>query len=434
VKRPWFGFAAVALLAVACASSDPKPQDGGVEPGPASEPESPTPELDPETVKWVQTELNVAGRLLRQGKFDEALEAASAAVAITPDRVEPYEVLSNWYVQLERHDLAIEAFEKFSADSTHGLRFLARHQALSGDLEAALATLERCIEKELRHPGCRFERALLRQMNGAFVEAVADLRVAYEVDSNPVTAVRLAEMLRLTGAYGEIGAVLETALESAPDSTDLLLARARLQLRDRDDAAAEQTLRRTLELDPTAHVASRLLGGLLLRLGQELEGRYRLARADLYRDYHRTSKGLIQDIAASRNATAALMMAELDLTIGKYEEAQDWLEMARTEGAPAQRLAAAQAWTWYALGDLVKGDAELARAGGHDNGRANLARAARAFRSGNSELAATWLQRAIAIGPNERNFLHRAADLYFAMGDQDSANALLLRVATAEFP
>ena len=443
MKHPWLAFAPAVLVAIACASSDPKPLDGA-EPGPASEPEtpvestaaeeSPAPELDPETVKRVQLELNVAGQLLRQARFDEAFEAASAAVAITPDRVEPYEVLSNWYVQLERHDLAIETFERFSADSAHGLRFLARHQALSDDRQTALATLERCIEKDVRHPGCRFERALLRQMNGAFEGAVDDLRVAYEVDSDPVTAVRLAEMLRVTGAYAEIVTVVETALEGAPDSTDLLLARARLQLRDRDDVAAEQTLRRTLELDPTSYAASRLLGGMLLRLGQELEGRYRLARADLYRDYHKTSRRLIQDIAANRDATAALMIAELDLTIGNYQGAQRWLEMARAEGAAAQRLAAAQAWTWFALGDMPKGDAALARAGGDDNGRANLARAARAVRSGNTELAVTWLQRAIVNGPNERNFLHRAADLYATMGDQDSAEALLIRAATAGFP
>ena len=49
-------------------------------------------------------------------------------------------------------------------------------------------------------------------------------------------------------------------------------------------------------------------------------------------------------------------------------------------------------------------------------------------------MAATWLQRAISNGPNERNFLHRAADLYVAMGDQDSADALLVRAATAGFP
>ena len=170
------------------------------------------------------------------------------------------------------------------------------------------------------------------------------------------------------------------------------------------------------------------------RIRQEVEGRYRLARADLYGDYHSTRRMLIQDIAANRNATAVLMIAELDLTIGNYQDAQRWLETARAEGAPAQRLAAAQAWTWYALGDMPKGDAELARAGGENNGRANLAQAARAVRTGNPGLAVTWLQRAISNGPNERNFLHRAADLYVAMGDQGSADAVLVRAATAGFP
>ncbi len=434
MKPPWFGFAPAVLLAVACTSSGPEPV-GDVEPGPATAvADSPATEMDPGTVERVRAELNIAGRLFQQAKFDEALEAASAAIAITPDRVEPYEVLSNWYAQLERHDMAIDAFERFSAESAHGLRFLARHQALSGDRDTALATLEHCIENEARHPGCRFERALLRQTNGAFEGAVEDLRVAYEVDPNPATAARLAEMLRVTGAYTEIGAIVETALERTPDSPDLLFARARLQLRDRDDAAAEQTLRRMIELDPTSHVALRLFGGVLLRLGYAVEGRYRLAQADLYRDYHKMRRTLIQDVAAGRNATAALMIAELDLTIGNYPSAQRWLERARAEGAPAQRLAAAQAWTWYALGDMTKGDAELARAGGENNGRANLARAARDVRTGNPESAVTWLRRAIANGPNERNFLHRAADLYVAMGDQDSADALRVRAATAGFP
>lgn len=443
MKRPWLGFAPAVLLAVACAACDPG-SPGDVDLGPASEPEtpiessgvaeSPAPRPDPETVKRVQAELNVASRLLQQSKFDEALEAASVAIAMTPDRVEPYELLSNWYVQLERHDRAIEAFERLSAESPHGLRFLARHQALSDDREAALATLERCVEMDARHPGCRVERAMLRQAKGAFKASIEDLRVAYEVDSDPATAVRLAELLRITGAYAEIRPVLEAALEQAPDLADLVLALARLQLRDRDDAAAEQTLRRAVELDPTSPAALRLLGGLLLRVGQEAEAHYRLDQADLYRDYHMTSRTLIQDFGVSRNATAALMIAELELTIGNYQGAQRWLDTARAHGAPAQRLAAAQAWTWYALGDVAKGDTELARAGGEDDGRANLARAARAARTGNPEQAGTWLRRAIANGPNERNFLHRAADLYRSIGDADSAAALQLRAATAGFP
>jgi len=424
MKRGWLRFAPAVLLAVACGNPDPAPA-GSAGPVGVSDP-------DVETVKRVQAELNVAVGLMHQAKFDEALDVASAAIAITPDQIEPYEVLSNWYVQLERHDRAIEAFKRLSA-GTHGLRFLARHQALSEDRETALATLERCIDKDERHPGCRLERALLHQANGAFHAAVEDLRVAYEGDTDPATAARLAEVLRVTGAYAEIGAIVGTALENSPDSVELLLALARQQLRDRDDAAAEQALRRALGLDPTSHVALRMLGGLLLRVGQQAEGNYQLTQADLFRDYHETSRMLIRGLGAGDNA-AALMLAELELTIGNHQDAQRWLAKARADGAPVQRLAAAQAWTWYALGDVVKGDVELALAGGENNARANLARAGRAVRTGNPEQAEKWLRRALANGPRERNFLHRAADIYILIGDVDSAAALRLRAATAGLP
>ncbi len=85
MKHPWLGFASAVLLVVACASSDPE-----------TVADSPAAELDPETLQRIQAELNVAGQLMQQDKFDEALEAASAAVALAPGRVEPYEVLSNW--------------------------------------------------------------------------------------------------------------------------------------------------------------------------------------------------------------------------------------------------------------------------------------------------------------------------------------------------
>lgn len=414
------------ILAAGCSGPDPA-DSGDAGPVGVSEP-------DLETVKRVQAELNVARRLMQQAEFDAALDAASAAIAITPDQVEPYELLSEWYVQLERHDRAIEAFQRLSAKWTHALQFLARHQAMSGDRETALATLDRCIEKDERHPGCRLERALLRQATGAFDVAVEDFRVAYELDSDPATAARLAEMLRITGAYAEIGAIVESALDDSPDSIDLLLALARQQLRDRDESAGEQTLRRVVELQPTAHIALRMLGGLLLRVGQQAEGNDQLTQADLFRDYQQTRRLLMRGLGADRDYTAALMLAELELTIGNHQDAQRWLARARAEGAPSQRLAAAQAWTWYALGDVAKGDAELARAGGENNPRANLARAGRAVRTGNPEQAGKWLRRAIANGPNERSFLQRAADVYVLIGDADSAAALRLRAATAGPP
>ena len=429
--RRWFSLVPAVLLVLSCAGCEPEPPDE-TDTVPAAE--SPASMPDPETVRRVQTELNAAGRLMQQGKFDEALETASAAIALAPHRIEPYEVLSNWYIQLKRHDRAIEAFERLSAQGTHGLRFLARHQALTDDHVAALDTLDRCIETDARQPHCRFERARLRRANGAFGGAADDLRVAYGIDSDPLTAARLAEVLRITGAYSEIGAIVDAALASSPDSTGLLLARARQQIRDRNDAAAEQTLRRVVELDPTSHVALRMLGGLLLRVGQQAEGSYRLTQADLYRDYHKTSRMLLQGDGVGRDANAALMVAELELTIGNYEGAQNWLETARRMGAPAQRLAAAEAWTWYALGDVAKGDVALAAAGGEHDARANLARAGRALRTRNLEEALKWVRRAVADGPNERNFLHRAADVHALMGDTDSAAALRLRAATAGLP
>ena len=435
MKRAWLPAAQVAILIVGCSAPAPPSTDDSpavVEPNEPTQ--APTGEPDAQTLKIIRDELGRAGRLFQQTQFDEALGVAAAAIAKAPQRVEPYKVLSNWYEQLGRHDLAIKAFERFSTEDANGLRFLARHQALSLDADEALATLDRCVEQEPRHAGCRFERASLLLSAGRFSPGVEDLRVSYEVDPDPVTAARLAEALPVTGAYEEAGVLVEAALATNPDSIGLLLARARLQMRDRNDEAAEQTLRRVVELDPTSHVALRSLGGLLLRYGQEVEGRFHLARADLYRDYNETSRSLIQRVAATRNATAALMIAELELTIGDYLGAQRWLGLARAGDAPAQRLAAAQAWTWYALGEMSKGDAELTGAGGPTDGHANLARAARAVRVGDMDDAIRWLQRGITHGPNERSFLRRAADLYLAVGDQDSADALLARAATANFP
>lgn len=429
MSRSWC-VVGVLLLVAACAAPDrDSAQESPALPGAAS----PSRELDPETVRRVESEFAVVGQLLQQGRFDEALDTASAAIAIAPQRIEPYEVLSNWYTQLERHDLAIVAFERLAGGDLHGLRFLARHQALSNQRETAEETLERCLASAAEHPGCRLERALLRRARGGFAEAADDLRVAYAGDADPATAAHLVEMLRLTGDYEAVGTVLETALETSPNSADLLFARARLLLRDRDDAGAEPLLRRVIELEPGA-AALRLLGGLLIRTGREAEGHFRLGQADLYRDYDTAIQTLKQGYAGNAHVTGALLIAEVELTIGNFDEALGWLEAARAAGASPQRIAAAEAWISYARGDAIRGDAALARAGGEGDGHANLARAARATRAREPEMAVVWLQRAVAAGPNERCFLHRAADLYRSIGHVAAAEELRLRTATAEFP
>lgn len=420
--------AVVGFLLAACSESDqPSPIGTGPATGAAGEP-------DPETIQRVQDQLGAAGQLMRESRFDEALETASAAIAITPDRVEPYEVLSKWYVQMDRHDLAMEAFERLSSMSSHGLRFLALHQTLDGERLAALETLGRCVDTEPGHSGCRFERARLRQTLGDFEGAAEDLRTAYTIDSDPVIAAHFAEVLRVTGEYGEIGALIEEALATDPGSIELLLIRARQQRRDRDDAGAFETLQRALELDPTSDVTMRMLGDLLWRSGNDVEGRQLLARADLFRDYNRTSRMLLRGANSESVNIVALMMAELELTIGNYQDAQSWLAAAREAQAPAQRLAATEAWTWYALGDVARGDVALGQAGGDDDPRANLARAARSARIGDRARAGQWLDRAIEGGPNERSFLYRAIDLYASIGDTKTAESLRKRAATAGFP
>ncbi len=228
--------------------------------------------------------------------------------------------------------------------------------------------------------------------------------------------------------------MVQAALADDPESLELLLALASLQLRERQDDEAEATLRKAIELDPKSHKALRLLGGLVLRRGDEGVGKFLLSRADRFRDYHLTVRSLMGEVAATGDPKASLMIAELELTVGEYAKAQQWVDRARAGGAPAKRLAAAQAWISYALGEVARGDAELAHIGDEEDGRAALVRAARAVRTGDRAEAANWLHRATERGPNERSFLRRIADLHIAMGDQASADKMLARAATAGFP
>jgi len=389
--------------------------------------------LDEKTTREIREVLQRAGSLFQQTRFDEALEAAASAIELAPAHEPTYEVLSNWYGQLDRNDLAIAAFERFTEVDPSGLRFMARHQALSGDHAAALGTLDRCIEEAPGHGGCRSERAALRLPAGDFNGAVEDLRVAHGAMPDARTVALFAEALRVTGAYDESRQVVEAGLAADPASTDLMIALASLQMREREDDEAETTLRGVLELDAKSPRATRLLGGLVLRRGDEVEGRFLLARADLYRDYQSTMRALMGQVAATRDPRAALMIAELELTVGEYARAQQWVDRARAGGDATSRLAAAQAWISYATGDVARGDAELATLR-NDDGRTALVRAVRAFRVGDHDEAGNWLRRAAEQGPNERSFLRRVADLHVAMGDQESADVVLGRAATAGFP
>ena len=431
--------ATVALLTLAlltgCSGQDrvePTTADGPA-PEESAAPAATTDGLDEETTRQIREILQRAGALFQQTRFDEALEAAASAIDLAPSHEPTYEVLSRWYGQLDRNDLAIAGFERFAAADPSGSRCMARHQALSGDRALALQTLDRCVEDAPAHGGCRSERASLRLPAGDFSGAVEDLRVAHAAAPDSRTTARYAEALRVTGSYDEARPVVEAALADDPSSVELLLALAVLQTRNREDDAAETSLRQALELDPKSHRVMRLLGGLALRRGSETEGRFLLSRADLYRDYQSTMRSLINQIAATRAPQAALMIAELELTVGEYAQAQQWVDRARA-GGPSDRLTAAQAWISYAVGDVARGDAELARLGNRNDGHTALIRAVRAFRLGEHDEAARLLQQAVAHGPNERSFLRRVADLYVAMGDQGSAEAILLRAATAGYP
>ena len=131
------------------------------------------------------------------------------------------------------------------------------------------------------------------------------------------------------------------------------------------------------------------------------------------------------------DSKACLALAELELTEGNVEQAMIWFDRAERLGGTTDRLRAGRAEALFVLDEIDAGDRELAGVRQISDARVALARAVRFLSTEDAGMAQIQLDKAVKSGPEEREFLRRASDLYETTGLHARSIALLERAAEA---
>jgi tetratricopeptide (TPR) repeat protein len=373
--------------------------------------------------------------LYRHGDFVRALEAAQRALADSPRARDPHQLVSKIYTDIGRDADGIQYFRRL-AEERPGLALAWFHKGFHEfhlhRWEEALASFQRAAQFDPGDAASRLRCGILLEYMGDFDRATEAFREAYRLDpSQPEHAARLAKALRVSGKYDEAREILSAALAAGPQSADLHYASGQLLLRDGRDREAETALRRALELDAAHAQARRDLAGLLFRSGREAEARRELANAERINDYSRRRSFLLERLGVNPDhPLLPLLLGELELTERRLTQALNWFARAEALSGSSDRIRAGRAEALFASGNAAAGEAELSRVSDPEDGRVLLARAVGLAARGDAAGAVRTLERALARGPRERQFVRRASDLCARAGRAQEAEALLQQAAT----
>jgi tetratricopeptide (TPR) repeat protein len=202
-------------------------------------------------------------------------------------------------------------------------------------------------------------------------------------------------------------------------------------LRAQDHAAAEPRLRRAIELDPYLREAYADLARLLHRTDRAEEAAGHEATAARLQDYEEAKRNMASHLGSTGDPAPPMLMGEIELTERRFDEAVNWFLRSQGLGGVGTRSLAGLAEALYRLGDTARGDVVMERVGDADDPRLDLAGAARLVAQGDLAGSAVLIARAVERGPEEREFLRRAADLYVDAGQPGEAVVLLERAASA---
>lgn len=371
----------------------------------------------------------------QNGDYASALQLAIATLETSPLVEEPYVWVSSLHSKLGRESQGAVFFGAF-AQRHPGLArpwfYKGRHELRADDFQAALASFRRAAEIEPEDPECYYWQGVILQAMGEFDDAVPVYERSFEMDPGSAQkAALLVEVLRVTGEYAKAENVVDRALQLSPESAELYYARGQLRLREMDYPAAEAALRGAIQFDATHRRAHQDLALLLNRTGRDGEAVVEQMIATRLSDYDKGKQNAESYLSNSRDPAVPMLLAEVELTERQFEAALRWFVRAESLGGRNVRTFAGRAEAHYRLGDTAAGDRSLSRVGDTVGGRVDLARAARLIAVGDHGRAEEMLRRAVQGGPDEREFLRRAADLYAQIGRASESSVLLVRATKA---
>lgn len=419
--------AALAVVAIACAC-EPAPQ-APAQPDAAALAAA---EADP----VYQQQRRRFNESFQAGDHGRALDHAAQALRTAVVLRDPYVWVSTLCNQMGRNQEAIRIFREITEQHPDlALPWFYKgfnefHLSLFDD---ALASFGRAAELDPGHAETWYRQAMIRYTRSEFDTVVTLLEKSYALDplAEP-TVTSLIDVLRMQGEEERATAIVEEGLSNLPHSAAIVY-RSGLQALDRgDDATAERTFLRAIELDPSMRQPYEHLASLLSRAGREDESRRYRNISTRLNEYRRNSR-LLESRMVDDTVDGAipLLLAEVELTAGNPEVALGWFKRAMRLGGYAERNAAGQAEALFRLGRVEPGDRVLAAAR-DGSARAWLARVARELAAADSGAAREALDRALARAPNEAQFLRRASDYAAEAGDSAYAGELLERSIGAE--
>lgn len=206
-------------------------------------------------------------------------ELSAQALALAPNDPRVLGVRIGAWNDLQRHDesdeLALRLNTQVNGWTDAGVRARAHAEVVAGRRDAALAVLEQGFERDPLDTG------VFRELLSEYADRgrAADITriTARVVDAIPASIAARLAAVRALESLNELAAaraLLERALEIAPEDTDVLLALSRLDQRGGDVAAAVKHLDEILRLDPTQDKVRRQRELLVARDEERFEAPY----------------------------------------------------------------------------------------------------------------------------------------------------------------
>ena len=274
--------------------------------------------IDKHPRKVQEAYLNIAGVLIQQGKFSEAIESISQALKIQTDHYGAYKLLGVAYRELKKFDAAIFCFEQaalinphdpeifLSLGSLYGrkgwhsraedkfLKALKLNPNLSearknlalalfnqGKLKSALEEYHSLAISEPESPFWRVQLGEVYKASGNFEKAIAAFQKAREVgDQSTEVYKNLGDLFRLMGNYEKSESAYKKVLELEPENAEAYNNLGYLYaVQGRNLTEARKLLEKALSFEPQNPHYLDSLGWVYFKMGDLEQARGQLEKA-----------------------------------------------------------------------------------------------------------------------------------------------------------
>ncbi|MES2672474.1 MAG: tetratricopeptide repeat protein [Pseudomonadota bacterium] len=359
---------------------------------------------------------------LRRGANAEALSLARVAVAGAPHDAHAHALLAhaeraNGDIAAAQHAIGRAVLLAPEDAELHFQRagFLLKEHKL----DEAQAALTRTIDLNPNQFDAYILQGQMAVGRGAIDEAERLQRSAARLQPDHPWVKTLEGMVALRRGDGVRAQVLLTrAAERMPDDLQVLYALGFAHLSQQQFAFAEQAFAKIIELSPEMRGLRGLLADVLLQQQRPDEARDVLQPL---LDNHET-------------ATPALkrMTAELELTLGRHEQALALLRESVAEEPRDPRAWAILADIWRRTGDFADARTTLETSLAQHPEATSLWQLRAAFEAEGSDDAKAVMDRWLAAMPDNTDALDAAMHLHEARGDAEAVDALAQRIVELE--